>query len=125
MTVLLSGEDAQALHAAGADVVRRQHALNCSLHNARRILGMYLLCRSGTQATGKLRMVDVLFLRPLLAGEVDFRGVRNNDIVARVGVRRVIGLVLTHQDSGYARREPAEGLAFGVREVPGAIYAIL
>jgi len=62
MAVLLSGEDAQALHAAGAEVVRRQHALNCSLHDARGILGVYLLCRSRTQATGELRMVNVLFL---------------------------------------------------------------
>src|SRR6202000_776268 len=51
----------------------------------------------------------------------DALAVDDDDEVARVGVRRVLGLELAAQGVGDAGREAAERLALGVDDVPAAL----
>src|SRR5439155_9790153 len=57
----------------------------------------------------------------LVAGHMDFLGVHDDDEVARVDVRRVLGLGLAAEHVGDLRSETPQRLPFGVDEVPAAL----
>src|ERR1044072_5697307 len=57
----------------------------------------------------------------LLAGDGDLFGVHHDDEVARVDVRRVLGLALAAEGVGDLRSQTPERLPFGVDEVPAAL----
>ena len=60
----------------------------------------------------------------LVAGHVDLGGVDDDDEVADVDVRGVGGLGLPAQDVGDLGRQPAQGLAVGVNQVPVALAVL-
>ena len=66
-------------------------------------------------------MAVVELVVALVAGHRDLLGVDDDDEVAGVAVRRVLGLALAAQRVGDLGREPAEGLALGVDHVPVAL----
>ncbi len=63
-------------------------------------------------------MVAVDLVRPFLAGQVDLPGVDDDDEIPAFRMGGEHGLVLAHEHHGDPRSEAAEGLPFGVDEVP-------
>ena len=63
----------------------------------------------------------VLFLVELAAGQANLGGVDDDDVVARIDVGRICGLMLSPEDGCYLRREAAEYLVFRVDDVPVAL----
>ena len=63
-------------------------------------------------------MAPVDLVGPLLAGDRDLLRVDDDDEVAGVAVGRVLRLALAAQHVGDLGRQPAQGLAVGVDDVP-------
>ena len=70
---------------------------------------------------GIAAVAPVELVGALVAGDRDLLGVDDDDEVAGVAVRRVLGLALAAQGVGDLGRQPAEGLALGVDDVPVAL----
>src|SRR5437879_3539666 len=84
----------------------------------RRLLDDHFTVRSLAQTarvTG-IRRIDLV--RDFLAGHANALDVDDDDVVARIQMRRVGWLVLAAQDFRHVRREAAKGLAIGVDDVP-------
>ena len=73
----------------------------------------------------RIAAVAVVELRvALVAGDPDLLGVDDDHEVACVDVRRVLGLALAAQRVRDLGRQPAEGLALGVDDVPVALAGL-
>ena len=79
---------------------------------------LHLLERARAQPAGVAGVAVVALVLALVAAHVDLLGVDDDDEVARVDVRRVLGLALAAQQVGELRREAAERLAVGVDDQP-------
>lgn len=98
--------------------VARQHALDGLRDHPLRRLIQQLLQGFGFQVTDVARVAMVKLVLELSTRHADLLSVDDDDVVARIDVRRVLGLVLTAQAPSDLRRKPAERLAVGVDEIP-------
>ena len=77
------------------------------------------------QAAGVTGVGTVVLLLQLLAGEDGVLGVDDDDVIAAVNVRSVIGFQLAAQQIGGERSGLAHGLAGCVKDVPLAGNGLL
>ncbi len=98
-----------------------QHAFHPALDDADVVLFQHFHGQGNLQAARVVRKVFVFFLVPLVAGETDFFGVENDDVIARVGVGGVGGLILAAQNGGQLGAQAASHLIFGIHHVPLAL----
>ena len=121
MRVVGAGVDLQLAKLLGAELRPRQHPL----HGAADDLfgspleevteGLLLV------ALGMAAVADVELRLALVAGDGDPRRVEDDDVVARVEVRRVGRLVLALEDAGDPRRQAAERLVRGIDDEPASL----
>jgi hypothetical protein len=100
-----------------SELVLRQHTANGLVQNH---LWLALQPRfGGDGALARVACVPgVLFLIPLITGELHLLGVDHDDKVARINVRRVLRAVLAHEDHGNPTRQAAHYLIGGIDNVP-------
>ena len=70
------------------------------------------------QAPFVAAVIPVQLLFFLAARQPDLRGIDDDDVIARVDIRRVDRLVLALQEARRFGRHPAQDLALGVDDVP-------
>ncbi len=116
--VLRPANDLQLPEHLSSERVPRQHAFDRTLQDPFRRPRQEMFQRLGFEIADIARMPMVNLILQLGAGDPDFLRIYDNDIVARIDVRRVLGLVLPAQAPGDFGREPAERLAAGVDEIP-------
>src|SRR5438270_10088800 len=73
------------------------------------------------EAAGVFAMAVVGFPLGLLAGDAQLCDVDDDDIIARVHVRRVLRLMLAAQPRGDLHREPPQDLALSVDHIPAVL----
>src|SRR5436309_1462338 len=115
-----AGVDFQLGELLPCEAVLREHALDRLAEHLGRAAVELLAERALAQAAREARVAVVELLVELLAGDGDLLGVDDDDEVAGVDVRRVLGLVLAAERVGDLRRETPERLPFGIDEVPAA-----
>ena len=95
------------------ELVLRQHPADGFLQNQ---LGLPLQsrCRADRFLARVAGVPAILFLLPLLAAELHLLGVDDDDEIARINMRRVLGTVLAHEQNGDAAGEPADDLVGGI-----------
>src|ERR1700736_1752347 len=76
--------------------------------------------RDSLDAADGAGVVEVELRAQLVAGHADLLGIHDDDVVAAVHVRGVLGLVLAAQAHGHVAREAPERLAAGVDYEPVA-----
>ena len=99
----------------------RQHSFDRLLQHPPRVLGVQFREADFANATGIAGMAVVFLVFGLVAGDADFRGVDNDDVVAGIDVRSVLGLVLATQTRRDLSRETAEHLALSIYHIPVVI----
>ena len=104
-----------------AHLIRRQHAADGALDQPFGIAFANVLRGLRAQTTGISAMAAVKFLRPLLAAELNFLGVENNDEVAVVDVRSPGRFVLAGDGPCNTNRERAQTLARGINDIPSVL----
>src|SRR5438046_1443370 len=110
--------DLQLQELATGEPVLREHAADGDSQDFLRAALELLAQRATTDSTGVAGVPVVTLLVELVARDVDLLCVDDDDEVAGVDVRRVGRLALAAQGVGDAGREPPEGLALGVDDVP-------
>ena len=102
----------------GGELVLREHAFHGLADHLGRAALELLAQRPRLEATGEAGVPVDHLLVELLPGHVDLLRVDDDDEVTRVDVRRVLRLPLAPQCVRDLGREPSEGLALGVDDVP-------
>lgn len=72
----------------------------------------------GLDPAGISRMTLVYFVFCLVAGDPDLSGVNDHDIITGIQVRGIFGFMFAAQTPGNFGREPAQGLAAGINDIP-------
>ena len=121
MGVLGTGKDAQTLELPLGDRVLLQHAADGETHGQLRLLLHQGLVLGLFQSAGIAGVGTVVLLLQLLAGQDGFSGIDDDDIVAAVDVRGIIGLELAAKQIRCESGGLSEGLAGGVDHVPFAV----
>ena len=73
-------------------------------------------------AAGIAGEVGIDAVSHVFAGQTDFVGVDDDNVVAALGVRGVGRFVLAAQQLGYLRAQAAQGLVSGIDEHPFVVY---
>jgi hypothetical protein len=123
--VLRAGEHAQLGQHLGGDAVLREHSLDGVHDHELGALGAHLGHAAVALAPDEAGEGHVLVLLLLLAREDDLLGVQDDDVVARVDVRRVGRLVAAADDVGQLDGEAAQHLPFGINEIPFGLHCLL
>src|SRR6185312_4313293 len=98
-----------------------QHAVDRLLDHALRVLGDHGAVGHELLVAHVARVAEVVLLISLAPGDLDLRGVDDDDIVARVHVRREHGLVLAADDPGDLGGEASEDHAVGIDDEPALL----
>jgi hypothetical protein len=101
--------------------VSREHALDGLPDDLRGPPVELLRERSRPQAARIAGVTVVALLLELVPGHGDLLGIHDDDEVPGVDVRREFGLPLAAERVGNAGRQPAQGLALGVHDVPASL----
>ena len=125
MGVLGAGEDSQALELPLGDGVLLKHAADSEAHSKLRLLLHESLVLSLLQTAGETRVSAVVLLLQLFAGEDSVLGVDDDDVIAAVNVRGVVGLELSAEKVSGESSGLDHGLACCVKDVPLALYGLL
>src|SRR5216683_3124084 len=123
--VLVAGIDLQLLHESAAQVGAGQHAPDGVLDQPGGVARHRLLGRVLAEPARVLRVVDVLLVLPLVAGEPDLLGVHHHHEIPAVRVGREGGLVLAAQDARDGGRGAAQHLVLHVDDHPVALDGLL
>ena len=119
MRVFATGINTQICHLLAAECTTRQHALDGGSHDP---IGKFSLkyLASGTllNAARMAGMPIINLVGPLLAGQLDFIGVDDDNIVAHIHMRGKSRLVLAAQAHCDDRRQTAQNDAFGINQEP-------
>ena len=99
----------------------REHAIDGVLDDALRVLGNHLAERGEALMTHVARVLEVLLLLELAAGDLHLGRVDDDDVVAGIHMRRERGLVLAADDAGDFGREATEHHALGVYDEPALL----
>src|SRR5262249_42058014 len=116
--MLRAGVDLQLRDLLAREAVLREHALDGAAQHLLPPAVALIAPRAGAQRAGIARVPVVALLVELVARDVDLLRVHDDNEVARVDVRRVRRLALAAEGVGDAGRQPPEGLALGVDDVP-------
>src|SRR5262249_45143424 len=100
----------------------RQHPLDRLADHLGRPAFELVAQRTAPEPTGIARVAVVQLLVGRVAPVLDLFGGGHDDEVTPVGVRGVLRLALAARRVGDASREPAQGLALGVDDVPAASH---
>src|SRR5437763_4958714 len=119
--VLGAGVDLQLLDLGAREAIARKHALDRLAQHLGRPALELIPERAAPERSRVAGMPVVELVVELLAGDGDLLGVHDHDEVARVDVRRVLGLGLAADRVGDLRSETPERLAFRIDEVPAAL----
>src|SRR5258705_12213870 len=116
--MLFAGEHVQLPEHLPAERVLRQHAFHRVLDRAFRLRREQLAEGDRLQVADVAGVMVVELVGELRAGDSDLFRVDDDQVVARIDVRRVHGLVLAAQAMSELRRETPERLALGINDVP-------
>ena len=118
MWVFVAGIDKQFLDHGIAEFGFGQHAFHSDFDEALWFAGADLGSGEFFQTTGVTGVVLVDLYVFLIAGESDFIGVDNDDVVAGVDVWGVFRVMFAPEDRGYAGAEAAKGFTVSVNDKP-------
>src|SRR5689334_2878258 len=121
MRVIGPGVHLQLGQLLAGEAVARQHPLHGLADHFLRPALEHFAEAPGPDPARVAAVAPVGLLRQLVAGDADLLGVDDDDEVAGVDVRRVLRLALAAQRVGDLRRQPTQGLALGVDDVPVAL----
>lgn len=96
----------------------REHTPNRFGERFGRVLRKQGVKRDPAFTADVTRMMEILLLLGLLAGRSDLASIDDNHEIAGIDVRGIDSLVLAHQKTGSGAGNAAEGLAFGIDELP-------
>ena len=113
------------LEDGAAEAILREHAADGVLHEALRHAVANLLGGAAVLAAGVTGEPDVLLVLPLVARELHLLGVDHDHVVATIGVRREVHLVLAAQEAGNFAAQAAEALPFGIHQQPLLVSVLL
>ncbi len=109
--MIFAAEHMQLLIHATAQRAFRQHALHGELNRALRMLLQELAQRNALQVADVAGVLVVKLVGELRARNADFTGVDDDDVIAKVLMRRIIRLVLAFQSTRDFRGQAAQGFA--------------
>ena len=115
-----AGVDLELEQLLAGQLVAGEHPLDGAADHVLGLAVEHLLEGPRADPAGVAAVPVVALALQLVAGDGDLLGVDDDDEVADVAVRRVLGLALAAQSIGDLGREPAQGLALGVDDVPVA-----
>src|SRR3954452_21242525 len=115
------GVDLQLLDLRARKPVPGEHPLDGFAQHLRRPPRELVLERPRAEAARVARVPVVHLVLELVPGDRDLLGVHDDDEVARVHVRRVLGLRLAAERVRDLRSQTPQRLSFGVDEVPAAL----
>src|SRR5438067_4018065 len=119
--MIRAGVDLQLRQLLPAGPVAREHAADRLAEHLRRDALELLPQRTLAEPTWVAGVAVVHLVVELLPRHPDLLRVHYDDEVAGVDMRRELRLALAAQAVGDLRREPAQGLALGVHDVPVAL----
>ena len=120
-----AGEDAQTLELPLGDGVLLQHAAHGQTHRELRLSLHQGLVLGLLETAGVTGVGTVVLLLQLLAGQDGVLGVDDDDVVAAVNVRGVVGLERAAAQIGSQSGGLAHGLAGCVKDVPFTVNLLL
>ena len=123
MGVFGAGEDFKTRHHLAGDVVLREHTPDSFLDHAVRVAGAHLGGAETLKAVAETAVALIFLLLFLVARELDFSGVRDDNEAAGVDGRIKRGKILGAEFVGDNDGDTAERLALRVDEEPLAIVA--
>src|SRR5258708_5034255 len=115
------GIDLQLAQLLSAETVVREHALDGAPDDLLRSSGEQMAEGLLLEALWVAAVPAVELALELVAGHRDLRRIQHDDVIARVQVGLVRGLVLAHEDVRDARGEAAECLVRRVHDVPASL----
>ena len=121
MRMLRASVDAELAEHLCAEAVLREHALDGVLEDARREAVEHLAGRRERRAALIAGMTEVRLLDELLARELHFVCIDDDDVVTRIHMRRVRRFILAAKDFRDLSCEAADRLAFRVDNIPFAL----
>src|SRR5688572_30467094 len=113
--------DAELPKLRASEPIPGEHAPDCLAQHLRGTSFELLPQRAAAEPARIARVAVIDLVVELLARHSNLFRVHDHDEVARVDVRRVLGLALAAQRVGDAGREPPERLPFGIDYVPAAL----
>ena len=125
MGMLGTCEDAQTLELPLSDGVLLKHSLNCETHCQLGALLHEVLVLNFLQSADPAGVSAVVLLLQLLAGEDSILCVDDDDVVAAVNVRSVIGLELAAEKVGGKSSGFAHGLTGCIKDIPFSFNGFL
>src|SRR5262249_3766449 len=102
-----------------------EHALHREFDGALGMLLEQLAEGNGLDAADGAGVVPIDLVVELVARDFDLLRVQHDDVIARVDVRRVTGLVLALEAHGDLRAETAEDLVGRVDDIPVAAHGLV
>ena len=124
MRMFGAGVDFKFAEHHAPEFVFRQHAAHRIFDDARRVFVDHFLKRCAFDAAGMPGMPPIHFVVCLVAGERNFGGVDDDNIIAGVDMRRIFGLMLAAQPACDLGRQPPEHLILGVNHKPFAFDGV-
>ncbi len=121
MAVLRARKYAQLRKHLPAEGVARQHSLNRKLQGSLWRLLQQLLKRHRLKVPDVTSVAVIHLVFKLIAGDANLFRVHDHDVVARIYVRGIFGLMLALEPSGDFRRQASQGLVCGIHHVPVAL----
>src|SRR5438477_287652 len=122
VAVLRSRVDTEPLELVGAEGVVLKHAAHRVHDRERPVAGDGLLERAHAPAAGITRVAIVRLQGPLAAGDDDVARIDDDDVLAGVHVRRVLGAVLAAQHPCDVGGEPSQRLAARIDDEPARFH---
>src|SRR4030095_2707591 len=118
MRMLLVGVDLQLLDHGVSERAFRQHPTHRERQRASRKALLHLAEVRFVYPARVSAVAVVLLVLELRTGDLQFRGVDDDDVVAGVHVRRVLGLVLASKAKRNLTAQPPQDLVLGVDQQP-------
>lgn len=119
MRMFGTGINFQFGHLLTAQRIAGNHTFNSFFDNSFRETAGQNFCRSRFFNTANpAGMFEIFLVSQFTAGELDFVGIDDNDIVAAVKVRNVAGFVFAAQNLGDFGRQTTQYDTFGVNDIP-------
>ena len=125
MGMLRTGIHMQVAVESSTKTVFRKHATDGVFEDAFGVFGEYLFRGGLALAAGISGIALVDFVGHLLAGEDNFLGIDDDDVVAAVNVRSEARFGLASQDVGHAGGQTTYGLVLGINEHPFLLDGVL
>ena len=122
MLVLGAGIDVEVAEQLVAQTVLGEHAFHHLTEEAILAFGLEACGCRLTLSAGVSGVTQIHAIVPLIAGQNDFVGINDDDVVSAINVRSEVGFVFAPEQLGNLGAQTSQRLAVGIDDHPFFVY---